>query len=479
MIKAFEERIKYMKKIFTFILAFTLCMGITLSVGAKPVAMAAQTCALVGNATIRAGEELKLTFSISGTGLLGIEALLEYDKSILTLTGNAESGNLLKNKDWMVEGDPKIMAYDNNQNNPINSNTAVFTLTFRVNNNVETGTEINVRLTGIEATDGKTGIKYQDAVYSTKVAAPKSGNANIGSLSIKNATLNEAFDPEVTTYTATMPFSSTALELVIALADAKSKYNVLDNSDLTVGENVVRIKVTAESGATKEYIITVTREQDPNYKPSDNANLSSITLSVGILSPRFNTEVTEYIVYLPYETVNITLSGTPENEKATVDINSYTLEEGNNICKVVCTAEDGATKKEYIVNVFRMKIFEGEIPVIGGTTPTPPPTDDPIETPTPPPTDDPIETPPPTEEPIETPEPIPSAEPTKEPTVTTTPSPTPSGTATASPTGTPEPNEGEQKTGLLTILVICISVIVICITLIVLYIVFIKKKIYR
>lgn len=76
----------------------------------------------------------------------------------------------------------------------------------------------------------------------------------------------------------------------------------------------VSVTVTAENGSSKTYNIAVTRGKDPNKKLFKDNYLTSITPSIGILSPVFNKEKTNYVIYLPYEvdsiTFNVTLSDT-------------------------------------------------------------------------------------------------------------------------------------------------------------------------
>ena len=236
-----------MKKTAAFILTLLIC-AVTTVYAAKTTALAANTCALVGNAEIRAGDTLNLTFSMNGTGISGFTARLEYDSSLLTLTNI----NQLISSQWMVErnGD-NIIVYDNSLSKPINTNTAVFTLVFKVNSSAATGAALEVKVADIVASNGSVDIQYNDAVYSSKIAKPKSTNADIGSLTVSNGELSPAFSSAVTEYTAIVEYSETSLSMTIALADLGANYVVTGNSNFIVGENTVKIKVTAESGAVK------------------------------------------------------------------------------------------------------------------------------------------------------------------------------------------------------------------------------------
>ena len=453
-----------MKKTMLFILTLIMC-AVAAMYAAKAPAYAANTCALVGKTEVRAGDTLNLTFSMNGTGIVGFTAKLEYDSSVLTFTGI----NQLISNPWMTEksGD-NIIVYDNSLNKPINTNTAVFKVVFNVKKTVTAGTDVNVRLTNIKATDGSGDVLYADAEYKTTALKPKSQNADAGSIVISNGTMTPEFSKSVTDYAVTVPYSETSLEITVLPFDSSSAYAIEGNTNFIVGENTVTVKITAENGNTKEYRITVTREQDPDYKPSSDASLSAIMLSTGSLSPRFTAECTNYIVFVPYETVNITISGNCVNKKASSTQGTYTLNEKNNVCEIICTAEDGQTQKIYTVNVYRMPKFTGEIPIIGDDT-------EPIPTPTPTPTDTPIGpdvTPAPTA-PVVTPTPGVSD---KTPDIRPTPTPyTPDNT----PQQTPQHQSTKESVNLGRILLICIAVIILCIALIVLYMVFLKNKIRK
>lgn len=452
-----------MKKTMLFILTLIMC-AVAAMYAAKAPAYAANTCALVGKTEVRAGDELNLTFSMSGTGIVGFTAKLEYDPSILTyvdINGIVSNATVEKEKDRFT-----IMTQCDGS--PIYTYTAIFTLKFKIDDNVFEGTDVNVRLTNIKATDVNGDVLYADAEYKTTALKPKSQNADAGSIVISNGTMTPEFSKSVTDYAVTVPYSETSLEITVLPFDSSSAYAIEGNTNFIVGENTVTVKITAENGNTKEYRVTVTREQDPDYKPSSDASLSAIMLSTGSLSPRFTAECTNYIVFVPYETVNITISGNCVNKKASSTQGTYTLNEKNNVCEIICTAEDGQTQKIYTVNVYRMPKFTGEIPIIGDDT-------EPIPTPTPTPTDTPIGpdvTPAPTA-PVVTPTPGVSD---KTPDIRPTPTPyTPDNT----PQQTPQHQSTKESVNLGRILLICIAVIILCIALIVLYMVFLKNKIRK
>lgn len=105
----------------------------------------------------------------------------------------------------------------------------------------------------------------------------------------------------------------------------------------------------AESKASASVAVTVVTP-----KPSSNANLTSIRLSNGSLSPSFNANTTNYNATVKYGVDSITITGTVADGGATyTGGGTFGLEVGNNQRVLTVTAADG-TKKTYTINIKRM-----------------------------------------------------------------------------------------------------------------------------
>ena len=352
---------------------FKLLLTLALIVAALlPQRAEAASSSLSGDSTVQAGSTVTLTLSISGSNVMGIEATLEYDSNTLEFT----------NYDQKISG--WTMDYNSNHfllygvSNPINSSTGVLTVTFRVKSGLASGTALTAGFKNIVVSDGSKDETVSGTSWTGSVATPPSSNCDLSSLTCSNATLSPAFNKSTTNYTATVPYAVESLNLSYKAADGSARVSVSGNT-LVVGSNTVTVTCTAATGAKKNYTITVTREQDPNYKPSTDALLKELTLDVGYLSPTFSGAVTEYVAYVPYETRSATLSGVAKDEKA-LKVTEATMQlsqEGDNVMTVTCTAEDGTTSKTYTVHVYRMPKYEGIIPtmeIVDPNTPPEPPT---------------------------------------------------------------------------------------------------------
>ena len=344
-----------MKRISKIFITLALCLMMLW----PQMALAAPSASLSGDSSIQAGSDVTLTLKVSGNNVMGVEATLNYDSSVLEY--RSYSGKL---SGWdVVPNGTKFVMYG--VGNPINSSTSVVSVTFRVKSGLDVGTALSASFSDITVSDGNSDSSVPSASWSGKVGAAPSNNCAISSLTCSNATLSPEFSSSNTAYTATVPYDVTELKLDWRTADSGARVSVSGNS-LVVGENTVTVTCTAPSGAQKYYVITVTRKQDPNYKPSDVALLADLKLDAAPLSPAFSGAVTDYVAYVPFETKSATLTGVAKDEKAlqVTEDTRQLINEGETVMSVTCTAEDGVTKKTYTVHVYRMPKYEGIIPTM-------------------------------------------------------------------------------------------------------------------
>ena len=341
--------------------------------GLAPVTAEAAGASFSGSGSVRAGDSVTVTFTVSGSNIQGITAVLHYDSSALTLTGTRQ----LVGSSWSVDmSGGNLLAYDQSLSNPITGSAAVLAVTFQVKSGVAAGTRVSATITDIVATDGNSDQSLNDASWAASVAAPPSGNANLAGLSCGDYALSPAFSAGTTEYSVTVPYDVSRLPLDYRAADGGADVSVSGNQ-LSVGVNTVVLTITAANGASRRYTISVTRQPDPNGTLSSDASLSELTPSTGQLSPAFSPEITEYAVYVPYETSKISLSATAKDSKALgVTQPDASLKEGDNLLTVTCTAEDGATR-DYTVHVVRMPAFAGTLPQIGQPEPEDPTLEEP------------------------------------------------------------------------------------------------------
>ncbi len=109
-----------------------------------------------------------------------------------------------------------------------------------------------------------------------------------------------------------------------------------------------------------------------------DSRLRLITLSQGELRPRFSPDVRRYQSELDEETKNVRLTAFARNANAQIEINGAAVREslpsdpiplspGKNTVKIVVVSSDGASRSEYLIDIYRGKIPPDE--VIGGNPP--------------------------------------------------------------------------------------------------------------
>lgn len=360
-----------MKRLISIIFTVVLCAVLIL-----PTEVKAATATFTGPGTVRAGDTITLSFNVNGSGIYGASGTLTYDSNQVSLVGT----NQKIASPWAVEfNGNNFVAYDNNLSSPINGNKTIFTVTFKVKS-VSQGTNIKISYTNVKASDGSADANVGTVTYSTTVAAPLATDNNLGSLIVSNATISPAFNEGITNYSVSVPFSVSKLDIKAIAKDGKAKVSVNSPNLVAGGTTNVTITVTAENGAKKTYTIKVTREKDPNYVASGNNSLASILVDGFLLSPVFNADVTKYVIWLPYETTSVKITGAALDNKASVETvggNALLAGQDNEI-KVICTAENGS-KKEYVVIAKRAAAHDGSVDEKPTETPTQVPSQVPTE----------------------------------------------------------------------------------------------------
>lgn len=359
-----------MKKIVSLFTALVLCFVLLLPI---TVSAASASANLTGPGTVRAGDTITLSFNLNGKGIFGASGTLSYDSSQVSVVNTTKKIA----SPWAVEfNGNNFVAYDNNLSNPINSNKTLFTVTFKVKSVTE-GTNIKISYTNVTASDGSADANIGTVTYSKTVAAPLSTENNLATLTVGNATISPSFSASTTNYTASVPFEVSKLNVSATAVDGKAKVAINNPNLVPNGTTKVTVTVTAESGAKKTYTISVKRAQDPNYQASGNNKLSGISVDGFLLSPVFNADKTQYIVWAPTETTSVKIRGTAADKKASVEVvGGDRLAAGqDNTVKVICTAENG-DKKTYTVIVKRAAAHDGSVDDV----PDEPVEDEPVDT---------------------------------------------------------------------------------------------------
>lgn len=131
------------------------------------------------------------------------------------------------------------------------------------------------------------------------------------------------------------------------------KFKALKAGSTTVNVNTVEAynvdgeELTASAKSAK---VTI---KDKSSSASSNANLSSLKVSAGTLSPAFSADKTSYKVNVGNDVTSCTLSLSTAHAKASYKVSGdSSLKVGENVRKITVTAENGKTKT-YTITIIR------------------------------------------------------------------------------------------------------------------------------
>jgi gliding motility-associated-like protein len=272
------------------------------------------------------------------------------------------------NKDYKVEVPNETNTY---VVNPVPSNpnaTVVITVDGKV---IDPANPIDLKVGDNEikiVVTAEDGITQEE--YIVIVKRDPSNNSGLIDLAISEGKLEPGFTEGNTEYTATVPNSTSTINVTPITSDSTATVTVNGvevpsgtasaELPLEVGENTITTIVKAEDGTTTTYTVIVTREEAPL---SHNSGLIDLAISEGKLEPGFTEGNIEYTAIVPNGTSTINVTPITSDSTATVTVNgvevpsgtasaNLPLEVGENEIKTIVTTQDGTTTT-YIVVVTR------------------------------------------------------------------------------------------------------------------------------
>ena len=223
----------------------------------------------------------------------------------------------------------------------------------------------NVITIEVTAEDDTTTRTYTVTVTRLVSLQQKSTDATLSGLTLSEINIG-TFASGTTSYAADVANSVTETTVTPTVNDSGATYVIklggVTDADgvvsLSVGSNVITIKVTAEDDETTQtYTVAVTRAEPP----STDATLSALTLS-GINFGAFSSATTSYTASVANSVTETTVTPTVNHSGATYVIKLggvtdadgvVSLSVGSNVITVEVTAEDDSTTKTYTVTVTR------------------------------------------------------------------------------------------------------------------------------
>jgi hypothetical protein len=203
--------------------------------------------------------------------------------------------------------------------------------------------------------ENNTGAYLLEATVERRQAGVNS-DAGLNALSVSDGTLSPTFNTQTTDYTVTVGSSITGIVVSATTSDPNATVSGVGYHTLQAGSTTISLVVTAQNGTTqKTYTLTVNRRTTTG----SNASLLSLTVSEGMLLPRFNYFLTQYSVYVRNSVIHV--EARTVDEYATVTgTGEYALNTGQNRIDLVVTAENGSTIRTYTIDVIRATVNNNE-----------------------------------------------------------------------------------------------------------------------
>ena len=142
-----------------------------------------------------------------------------------------------------------------------------------------------------------------------------SDNANAATLTVDGISVPE-FNKDTLVYTLD-DVANNKTNVIIAATSEEEHATItgIGTRDLSVGDNALKVKITAQDGTTsKEYTINI-------HRKSNNANLSTLNVTsskTGSLSPAFNPNTTSYTYNTDADETSVNIAYTKADENASV-----------------------------------------------------------------------------------------------------------------------------------------------------------------
>ena len=198
--------------------------------------------------------------------------------------------------------------------------------------NYKVGQTVTIKFTYSGASYGtaKVIFRYDTSVLQFKNCSGTSGGTSgVTRVSLSSGGSN--------TLGCTLTFKAVGTGNTTVKAETEELYDI-DENDLS------------SSVSTKSTTVSVT---NPSTQVSSNANLSSMSVSAGSLSPSFSPSVTSYTVNVGSDVSVCTISAKAQDSKATISVSgSKNLKAGKNVRSVTVTAENGSTKT-YTITIYK------------------------------------------------------------------------------------------------------------------------------
>lgn len=182
----------------------------------------------------------------------------------------------------------------------------------------------------------------------TKKSEEKSTNKALKSLDIEAISLEPEFNKDTTIYSVTVGKDIEKLNINAVAESESANITITGNENLQIGENTVKVLVTAEDGTVRTYTIIVKKQEE------DTLGLASLKINGVSLNESFKSSTYEYTVNLKgnEDLTKLDITAIANKEDATVEIiGNENLVIGENVITIMVKSKDGKENVTYQILV--------------------------------------------------------------------------------------------------------------------------------
>lgn len=225
--------------------------------------------------------------------------------------------------------------------------------------------------------NGKTGYVISSALTTEKIEVKedekvdekeKSTNKSLKELIVNGYEITPEFNAETTKYSLTLEEKDAkveTLEITATPQDEKATVEIEGNENFKVGNNIVKITVTAEDGTTRMYSITVSKTSDDSLV--EGLKLNTLKIGVGTMVPEFDPDITNYTITVEDPTtvkVEEIIAKTNNMDVTVTTAETQASENGDKVITIMLESKDG--KETGVYQIYVKKAITNQAPLIEG-----------------------------------------------------------------------------------------------------------------
>ena len=180
------------------------------------------------------------------------------------------------------------------------------------------------------------GSKSTTPTSKTDTNKTKSSDATLSKLFVNNSKMSPSFSSSVTSYKVEVANEVSKAEISFETTDPKAKAEIIGNTSLSDGTNIIQVSVTAEDGTKKIYTLNVTRL-------TEASNTKLLLLNVAEADKLdFDEDTYSYKINVGSNVKKLTVNAIPKSKGSKVTIlGNGKLSTGSNMVVIKVTDKNG------------------------------------------------------------------------------------------------------------------------------------------